>query len=357
MQKVKNKSKVNSSKKINKNEGIFNYDLEVSDDPSVIEARKKLTKKAKVRKETEEDTIGINVPRASKDKVKQIQKKKKNENKKKQKELQRTEKEYTKVQKTKMKKKLTNEEIRKKRKRVKRIQNFSLFLILVIVIILLLLSPIFNIKEIEIHGNNKISTATILSLLSINENTNIFKETNKSITEKIKQNQYIDTVSITRELPSKLKINIKERNVDYMLEVGNSYAYIDNQGYILETSNEKAEGKVKLQGYETSVEHIIAGNRMCTNDLEKLKSITQIINSANNLDLTKLITSINIEDEDEYIIYMESEQKTIYLGNNSNLDVKMLYIQTILEKEKGNAGRIFVNRDLNVQKPFFSPNI
>ena len=54
---------------------------------------------------------------------------------------------------------------------------------------------------------------------------------------------------------------------------------------------------------------------------------------------------------------MENEGKTVYIGNTANLNIKMLYIKTILEKEKGTNGKIYVNRDLNVQKPYFSPNI
>ena len=357
MQKAKNKSKTKTSyNKVNKSEGIFDYDLETSS-YSVKKTEKKLTKKAKKAPEPQIDDIGKNVPKVIKEKMKERQKRKKKEKREAQKKVEQEEKIYAKVQKQKVKRKLTNEQIKKQKKRIRRIQNLTVFALFIVGIILLMLSPIFNIREIVITGNEKVSQAMVLSLLAIDEETNIFRETNKDINEKIKQNPYVSSIIIKRELPSKLKIQIKERTIDYFIKVGEAYAYINKEGYILEVVGEKIEGKIELQGYETSIEHIIAGNKVCDDDLGKIEEIEIIIDALTNAGLGNLITSINIQDEDDYIINMESESKTIYIGNYSNLDVKILYIKTILEKENGNAGKIYVNRDLNVQKPYFSPNI
>lgn len=354
MQNEKSKSK---TKSYNKSGGIFDYDLETSSSPNKSTNKKKLTRKAKKTPIIPEDDIGKSVPRASKEKIKEIQKRKKKEKKEEQKKIEKEEKKYTKVQNKKIKNKLTNEQIRKRKRRIKRIQNLTILLLLVVGIILLMLSPIFNIKNIEIYGNQKVSQATILSLLSLSEETNIFKESNKIINEKIKQNPYVDSVVVRRELPSKLKLQIKERNVDYVIKVGEAYGYINNGGYILEIASEKIEGKIELEGYETSIEHIIPGNKICEEDLNKINDFEKIKLKLDKSNLGDLITSVNIQDKDEFILNMESELKAIYIGDTANLDVKILYIKTILEKEKGNAGKIYVNRDLNVQKPYFSPNI
>ena len=77
------------------------------------------------------------------------------------------------------------------------------------------------------------------------------------------------------------------------------------------------------------------------------------MSEAKNNGQDKLITTINIEDENNYSLYLESEQKTVYLGDNTMLDTKMPYVKVILEKEKEHAGEIFVNMDLNEKNPFF----
>ena len=311
MQKARNKSKTKTSyNKVNKSEGIFDYDLETSETLSK-RPEKKLTKKAKKAPTPQKDDIGRNVPKVSKEKVKEIQKKKKKEKREEQKKIEKEEKAYTKVQKQKIKKKLTNEQIKKQKKRIRKIQNLTIFALFIVGIILLMLSPLFYIKQIVITGNEIVPEATVLSLLSISNETNIFRETNKDINEKIKQNPYVSSIIIKRELPSKLKIQIKERTIDYFIKVGEAYAYINKEGYILEVVGEKIEGKIELQGYETSIEHIIAGNKVCDDDLGKIEEIEIIIDALTNAGLGNLITSINIQDEDDYIINMESESKTI----------------------------------------------
>ena len=52
------------------------------------------------------------------------------------------------------------------------------------------------------------------------------------------------------------------------------------------------------------------------------------------------------------------EKKKVYLGDCSNLSNKMLYVQAIIEQEKGKAGEIFVNGDLNNKfNPYFREEV
>ena len=46
-------------------------------------------------------------------------------------------------------------------------------------------------------------------------------------------------------------------------------------------------------------------------------------------------------------MYLEEEQKRVYLGDNTNLSNKILYVNAIIEQEKQNKGKIFANGDLN----------
>ena len=70
------------------------------------------------------------------------------------------------------------------------------------------------------------------------------------------------------------------------------------------------------------------------------------------------ITSISINDKNEYDIYIEQEQKTIHLGDATNLSNKMPLIVAIIEEEKGNRGEIFVNGNLNEKfRPYFRKSL
>ena len=248
---------------------------------------------------------------------------------------------------TKQKMSKKQRQILKKKKRIKLMLKFTALLIIIIAgIIFALVSPIFNIKEIDVSNNEQIKTETIVSLSQLNLGQNIFKFNKNKVNKNIKTNAYIESVEIKRKLPNKVQIQIEERKQEYNVEFLNGYAYINNQGYILQISEEK-QALPTIQGISTPDEQIVEGNRLNSEDLEKLEVIIQIMNICKNYELDSKITNIDISTKDEYTLYLEEEKKTIYLGDKSNLSNKMLYVQVIIEENRGKEGEIFVNGDLN----------
>lgn len=301
-------------------------------------------------------------------KIKQLQRKKEIEERKKQerikeiekrqeqeriKEIKKRQEQEKKRKKIKTKRTLGPQEIKKIRKKRLIIKNILAFIFIVFLIVLFLLSPVFNIKNIEVTGNNKISSDTIKSLLQIDENTNIFRLSYKNISEMIKKNAYIKSVKVNKILPSTLRITVTEREPSFQLEFGSSYVLIDDEGYILEILKNARENMAKITGYETSEELIIPGNRLCQNDLKKLDVALKIINIAKNYELSDIITTIIFDENDEYSLYIESERKNVHLGKNVDFEIKMLYTKEILSRTKGEEGDIFVDMDLNEKNPYF----
>ena len=86
-----------------------------------------------------------------------------------------------------------------------------------------LLSPMFNIQNIEILGNNQISQEELKSLSGIQNDENIFKVNTISAMNNIKKNAYVSEVQIHKRLPNAIQINVNEREPSYMLEYGNGY--------------------------------------------------------------------------------------------------------------------------------------
>lgn len=261
-------------------------------------------------------------------------------------------------EKTKQKMSKKQRQILKKKKRIKLMLKFTALLIIIIAgIIFALVSPIFNIKEIDVSNNEQIKTETIVSLSQLNLGQNIFKFNKNKVNKNIKTNAYIESVEIKRKLPNKVQIQIEERKQEYNVEFLNGYAYINNQGYILQISEEK-QALPTIQGISTPDEQIVEGNRLNSEDLEKLEVIIQIMNICRNYELDSKITNIDISTKDEYTLYLEEEKKTIYLGDKSNLSNKMLYVQVIIEENRGKEGEIFVNGDLNNNfKPRFKEKV
>ena len=253
-----------------------------------------------------------------------------------------------------------NKELSKKRRKVilKLVKIFTLFCIIIGGIIFAMFSPMFNIESIVVNGNSKISSETIVSLSGLSLDQNIFRFSIGNIKEAIKQNAYIDTVEVYRKFPNKIEIDVKERNATYELTYGNAYVYINNQGYILEITSKKGDFPI-LTGYETPSEQIIEGNRLNTEDLGKLNDVLKIMEaiSSGGNKVIDLITSIDISNSTNYILTLDKEKKTIYLGDTSNLSTKVLWINRLLEEEKKNEGTMYLNINLNTDLPYFREKV
>ena len=238
------------------------------------------------------------------------------------------------------------QKIIKKKKKIKRIiKCITLLTIIAGVIVFALISPIFNIQDIKVINNIQIPTETIISLSQIEIGENIFKFITNKVKKEIKTNPYIEKVNIKRQLPNKIEINIEEREKDYNVEFLNGYAYINKQGYILEISEQKIENLPIIQGISTNDEEISAGKRLNTDDLSKLETVIQIMNICKNYEISEKVSKIDITDKNNYIVYMETEKKVIYLGDESNISNKMLYIPTILKENKEKEGNIYIDKD------------
>lgn len=337
-------------------------------------AKKKNTKKKKGQAQEKENdifnfdneiVIGVNVLPDEKQekkepKKKTVKTKNTNKNKGKQKKQVPSKQKGKTNQKKKgnpPQKKMTKAERQKRERRGKILKLFlKIFILLAIiagVAAFLLVTPIFNIAQIQVEGNEKITKETIQSLSGLQIGENIFRFQKSSVEANIKQEPYIQEVEIQRNLPNTIVLKVTERHTKYVIEVGNGYLYLNNQGYFLEISDTKPEVPI-LRGYTTKVENLVPGNRLDEQDLEKMETVIRIMDSAEYNEIGNLVTAIAIQDKNNYTLYLDSEGKTVYLGDASNLNDKMWILKQIIEREKGKNGEVFLKENNNY---FFRENV
>lgn len=249
----------------------------------------------------------------------------------------------------------------KRNKRNKKVKNILKIILLLGVIIggtiFSMTSPIFNIKEIQVTNNNITPSDTIISLSELKLDENIFKFNKYNVKNKIKENAYIEDVKIHRKIPNVVQIEITQRQPKYSIDFMGKYAYINSQGYILEVVDTN-NGLPIIQGIATNEEEIVPNSRLNEDDLTSLENIIKIMDIAKENNLDTKVTSIDITNKNQYSIYIQEEKKRIHLGENTNLGNKMLYAISIMEKEKGIEGDIYVNGDLNNKfQPYFREKV
>ena len=233
-----------------------------------------------------------------------------------------------------------NKKPKKKNIKLKIVKWIFLLAILATAIILFMLSSVFNITNITVTNNNKISEQEIISLSGLTKNENMFKVLNKKVEESIEQNPYIENVKITKTISGTVNLEVTERVATYMLKFANGYVYINNQGYMLEISQEPLELPI-ISGFKTPTENIKEGNRLVVEDLKELENVIKIMETAKTTSVGAIIAEIDISDPTNYKIIIPSENKTVEFGDLTNINVKILKIEYIIEQEKGKQGEIY----------------
>ncbi len=326
---IKKKIKTNNVKTEEKDDDKFNFDNEIVIGVNLIPDKNRKPQKVNNKKNQNKKTNNKN---KSKKNNKISKKKKENEQKK---SNNRKEKN----------KKLTPKQ-QKRRKILKIVQAIIKCIILIALligtIIFIMMSPIFNIVNINITGNTKITNEEIINLSELKIGENIYKVKLNNIKKKVKSNAYIENVEIKRKIPNVIDIIVKERKPKYMLQYGNELAYISSQGYILEISQDILKLPIIL-GYKTPSEQIQSGNRLNEEDLNKLEKVIRLMDSANSNGIAELITKINIENKEDFVIILEEKGITVYLGDmEKEVNEKIRYLKEILTIENGSEGELFL---------------
>ena len=209
-----------------------------------------------------------------------------------------------------------------------------------------LTTPVFNVASIRVYGNEKNSVDTYISLSGININkTNIFAFTNSSVEKKIKENAYVEEIKIERKLPNIVELHITERTVDYKINYLNSYVYLNNQGYILEISEEEKD-VLTIDGLTSLSDNIEVGQRLSNEDLIKLDTILKVTNYIKYNSVESKLTKVDATNEKNYILEFAEENKIAYIGDSSSITEKMTAVAKVLEAEKGKKGEIYANEEV-----------
>lgn len=255
------------------------------------------------------------------------------------------------VQKTKAKKKRKKKVSKKISKRQKRNRRIAVTIVIIITfitaIVLFLMSSVFNITKITITNNNRISEEEIVQASTLQVNENRFKISKRKIVKNIKIIPYIESVKVSKKLNGEIILDVVEREPTYMLMHEEKFVYINNQGYILEIAETPLE-LPQITGY-TTVE-IEAGKRLETKDLKKLDMVIQIMETAKVHNIANLITSIDITEDKNFILTMPSQLKIVNLGDNTDINIKILKLVEVLKKTEGQEGIIFMKNRVYFQE-------
>lgn len=244
-----------------------------------------------------------------------------------------------------------------KKKNVKIRRKIAAFLGLLIFCIIIfnivIFSNLFKIRKITVINNSKLNAEEIIQNSGLKIGNKLFRPSSGKIKNKVQENAYIEHAKITKKINGEVIIDVQERTPAYMLQLEDGYGYINNQGYILEVTQIAMELPI-IKGYET--QDISAGKRLDVGDLEKLDIVNQIIETAKSHNINNIITAIDITNKNNFLLEIPSESKTVEFGDGTNINIKILWIIDLINRNKGIPGSIIVNVQ-NIKKVYFREKV
>lgn len=100
----------------------------------------------------------------------------------------------------------------------------------------------FVLNEVEVLGLDKLSYKHIIKITELNNVKNIWEVDLNSLREKLKSDSWIEEATITRILPSKIKISVKERKPKVIWLFKNKFYLVAENGFVIEKVSEDKLG-------------------------------------------------------------------------------------------------------------------
>lgn len=172
---------------------------------------------------------------------------------------------------------------RKKRKKKHYLLKFFILIIIVGAAFLVMSSSRFDITEIKVEGNVNIAVETAIEDSGIKTGDNIFFMNKRQIVKKMQEKSPLyGDVTIDRQLPGTLTINVAERTAAMTLPYGEKYVVLDAQGIVI--------GLVDSQPQVTEINGITikkmdSGEEVEPKESEIYQQSVEIIQKANAADL------------------------------------------------------------------------
>lgn len=189
-----------------------------------------------------------------------------------------------------------HDERRQKRIREQRIRRYTFFGVLAVIAIFIIMffTPFFNIKNVEIAGNNKMTSEQIITEVGEMKGKNLFR-TGGGIKKKLTKYAYVEKVAVKKKLiPPTLTIELVERAPALQFAYAESYMVIDVEGRVLEKRTEKLENVPVAEGMK--VVSANEGEFISLKDGETQKIIFDCIQNMQKADIINDITVMSFED-------------------------------------------------------------
>lgn len=206
-----------------------------------------------------------------------------------------------------------------------------LFLILTVTGIVLSLTVFFNINEITVEGNGSISSQALAEASGIKVGDNLFRiNTDRAAKSILAQNINIDTVTVSRKLPSRLAIEVELSETAAVLRHEGQFYSLSQGNRIIRIVEENVDNDIVVVGCDMS--GIKLGDYLEGSDQTKLDILTEVLNAIEENSLRENITYIDLTDIAILKIYYD-DRVEMKFGGITDISYELGRVKQLVETQ------------------------
>ncbi len=223
-----------------------------------------------------------------------------------------------------------------KRKRVFK-RTVGLFLLFVLCAVIASFTPYFDIKQVNVTGNSRVSAQEIEAASGIAEGSNIFRVKLSSVRKRLEKISYVHSVRVKREFPNQVSIEIEESQPVAAAPYMGNYILIDMYGKTLEQETkenmENLPEIVTLIGLE--IKNFELGEKIIVENERNLQIVLESLTELVHNSLIGNMSEIDLTSADGVVFRMNDSKLTVLMGDATDLPYRVKFLKEILDKLGG----------------------
>ncbi|HCT65311.1 MAG TPA: hypothetical protein DIC60_08635 [Lachnospiraceae bacterium] len=216
-----------------------------------------------------------------------------------------------------------------------RSKKFLFITISFVAVFAVLLSPVFNIKQINVTEMKKYTKDEVCGIIGVELGENLFAFSSRNAKKNLLADTYVEDAKITKKFPSTINIEIKERKVRGYVPYMDSYLYIDEYGRVLEIKGSFTDPLPVVTGL--NFDRFQLGEKIEADNKDAFDVVVVIAQVMTKYDMLDTVVKLDVSDTKKITAYVNKIE--INLGSVTNCDEKIRtmaeVVKKIPEKDRG----------------------
>lgn len=206
---------------------------------------------------------------------------------------------------------------------------FIPFILLITALVILAFSPLFDVKEIKVKGNFRLTENSIVKESGLNLGQNILRLNKYAVKENLLDLSYIKDVSIKRSWPDTIIISVIEKDEIAKVITFGATITLDENGRVLEAYSDNSNVDVPLIDNIEVINYGVSKTLETANN-EKINNLLEVLKIFAKNDMLNIVEKI---DQDAGIIVYTKDGHIANLGELTDLDYKIKRLKSVSKKE------------------------